>query len=382
MPLHSTLLPREGFTADVLFRLLGKTAFNPSLLLPLLLLARLTKRGSDFTILHPTAYRRLKTLFYLSAARWLNAAYSRRVLNNKVSASYDWPREVAVVTGGSAGIGARVALLLSERGLRGVAVLDLHPPSYPLPANLRFYACDVTSPRAVAAAAASIRADFGPPTILINNAGVARGGTVLGSSERDVRFTFDVNALAHFWTVREFLPAMVAADHGTVVTVASFAAWLAVPGMVDYAASKAAAQAFHEGLAAELATRYQAPRVRTVLVNQGHTRTALFEGYRNDSRFVAPSLAPETVAEAIVRQVLKGESGQVVLPGLGNLISGIAGWPLWLQHGMRTKYEGLMVGFRGRQVVADLDEFYERKEREGREGKGAEESAVLVPGVK
>ncbi|KAH8910903.1 dehydrogenase/reductase SDR family member 8 [Coniochaeta sp. PMI_546] len=388
MPLHNGLLPREGFTADVLFRLLGKTAFNPALLFPLLLLARLTKRGEDLSILHPTAYRRLKTLFYLSAARWLNAYHSRRVVNNKVSDIYTWPVEVAVVTGGSGGIGGHVAQLLAEHGLK-VVVLDIQPLTYTAPANLHFYTCDITSPSTLAGVAVAIRKEVGTPTILINNAGVARGKTVLDSSERDVRFTFDVNALAHFWTAREFLPAMVRSDHGMVVTVASFASWVTAPNMVDYGASKAAAQAFHEGLAAELVTRYHAPRVRTVLVNQGYTRTALFEGYANDSRFVAPTLHPATVADAIVRQVLRGESGQVVVPGLGNLLSGIAGWPLWVQHGMRAKYQSLMVGFRGRQVVTDLEGFYAKREREERErkeekeaGKGAEESAVLVAEVK
>jgi NAD(P)-dependent dehydrogenase (short-subunit alcohol dehydrogenase family) len=382
MPLHSSMLPREGFTADVLFRILGRTAFNPALLLPLLLLARLTKRGEDLSILHPTAYHRLRLLFYFSVARWLNNIHSRRVVNNKVSDAYVWPKEVAVVTGGSGGIGGHIAQLLAEHGLK-VVVLDIQPLTYPAPKNLHFYTCDITSPATLASVAAAVRRDVGKPTILINNAGVARGKTILDSSERDVRFTFDVNTLSHYWTAKEFLPDMVRADHGMVVTVASFASWVTAPNMVDYGASKAAAQAFHEGLAAELVTRYRAPRVRTVLVNQGYTRTALFEGYNNDSKFVAPTLFPETVADAVVRQVLSGESGQVILPGLGHVVSGMAGWPLWLQYGLRQKYQSLMVGFRGRQVVSDLDGFYKKKEAEKGEAEGrtngTEESAVLVP---
>ncbi|KAB5536501.1 hypothetical protein GE09DRAFT_1062744 [Coniochaeta sp. 2T2.1] len=386
MPLHSSLLPREGFTADVLFRLLGRTAFNPALLLPLLLLARFTKKGEDLSILHPLAYSRLRKIFYLSLARWLNNVHSRRVVNNRCRDVYHWHREVAVVTGGSGGIGGHVAQLLAEQGCK-VVVLDIQPLTYAASKNVHFYACDITSPATLRDVAERIRKEVGTPTILINNAGVARGKTILDSSERDVRFTFDVNALSHYWTVKEFLPDMVASNHGMVVTVASFASWVTAPNMVDYGASKAAAQAFHEGLAAELVTRYAAPKVRTVLVNQGYTRTALFEGYANESRFVAPTLHPETVADAIVRQVLKGESGQVVVPGLGNLISGLAGWPLWLQHGLRAKYQSLMVGFKGRQVVEDLEGFYEKREREERErrekegekGKGTEESAVLVP---
>lgn len=383
MPIRTSLLPREGFTIDVLFRLLGTSILNPALLLPLLLAARLSKRGSDLSILHPLAYSRLKTLFYLGAARWLNALLSRRAANNGLRDIYTWPSEIAVITGGAGGIGGHTARLLAEHGLT-VIVLDIQPLTYPPPSNIHFYPCDITSPAALSRVAGQIRARHGLPTVLINNAGVARGRTVLSATERDIRFTFDVNALAHFWTAREFLPDMVRRDHGMIVTVASFASWLTVPDMTDYGASKAAAMAFHEGLTAELVTRYGAPRVRTVLVNQGYTKTALFEGYRADSWFVAPALEPETVAEAIVSQVLRGEGGQVVVPGLGHVLAGIAGWPLWVQIGMRRKYENLMTNFRGRQVVEDLDAFYAKREGEEREKgeKGPEESGVLVPEVK
>lgn len=379
MPMYAGWTSREGLTADVLSRWLSKTALNPALLLPLLLLARHTKKGSDLTILHPKAHSRLKTLFALATIRRLNAWHSRRAANNFVTDAYVWRNEIAVVTGGSGGIGGHIARLLSEKGLT-VVVLDIQPLTYSAPENIHYYHCDLTSPTGLAKVADQIRKDLGHPTILVNNAGVARGKTLLDASERDIRFTYDVNTLAHFWTAKEFLPHMVSANHGMVVTVASFASWLSVPNMVDYASSKAAAQSFHEGLAAELVTRYHAPKVRMVLVNQGFTKTALFEGYRNDSRFVSPSLYPETVAEAVVRQVLRGESGQVIVPGLGNLLSGIAGWPVWVQHGMRKKYQSLMVEFKGRQVVQDLDGFYKGREGEEKEkDKGVGESAVLVP---
>ena len=115
--------------------------------------------------------------------------------------------------------------------------------------------------------AAEIRKDVGEPTILINNAGVARGKNVLDATEKDLRFTFDVNTLSHYWMVKEFMPLVVKANHGIIVTVASFAAYITVPNMVDYGASKAAYLSFHEGLAAELKTRYNAPKVRTVVIN-------------------------------------------------------------------------------------------------------------------
>jgi short-subunit dehydrogenase len=212
--------------------------------------------------------------------------------------------------------------------------------------------------------------------VLINNAGVVQGRTFLDASERDIRFTFDVNTFAHYFTVKEFLPSMIRANHGMVVTVASVASWITVPNMVDYAASKAAAQSFHEGLTAELLTRYNAPRVRTVIVNQGFTRTALFTGYHNDSPFMMPALDPATVAEAIVRQVLSGTSNQLILPSFGNTLPMLAALPHWYQNRLRSKNQTIMRNFAGRKVVQDVDRFYEDKERAEVSDPGA--STVLV----
>lgn len=169
---------------------------------------------------------------------------------------------------------------------------------------------------------------------------------------------------------------MIEKNHGMVVTVASFAAWVSVPNMVDYAASKAAAQSFHEGLTAEIKTTYGAERVRTVVVNQGYTKTALFEGYHNDSPFLLPALEPGSVAEAVVRQVLKGESGQVILPKMGNMLPFLGGLPGWYAGRLRVKGVGIMKQFRGRKVVEDVEKFYEEKEK--KEEKGVGESTVLV----
>jgi all-trans-retinol dehydrogenase (NAD+) len=191
----------------------------------------------------------------------------------------------------------------------------------------------------------------GTPTVLVNNAGVARGKTILDATEKDVRFTFEVNTLAHYWIVKEFVPALVAHDHGMIVTVASLAAYVTAPGMVDYASSKAAALAFHEGLTAELKTKYNAPKVRTVVINQGYTKTPLFEGFKQDSKFLVPALEPETVADAIVKQVFTGSSGQVLIPGFGGLLSLVRGFPHWYQNRLRAEQIDAMTNWHGRQVI-------------------------------
>lgn len=376
MPFHTGMLPREGFKGDALISLIKNTAFNPKILLPLFLLAKYTKQGQDLTILHPTAFARVRKLLILSLLGWGNSWLTRKVNNSWVDDKYDWTgKEIVVVTGGSGGIGGLIVQLLAERSIKTV-VLDIQPLTFHPGPTVTYFKCDLTSPSSIAHVASLIRAQVGNPTVLINNAGVVQNKSILASTPRDVQFTFDVNHFSHYSTVREFLPYMIEKNHGMVVTVASFAAWVSVPNMVDYAASKAAAQSFHEGLTAEIKTTYGAERVRTVVVNQGYTKTALFEGYHNDSPFLLPALEPASVAEAVVRQVLKGESGQVILPKMGNMLPFLGGLPGWYAGRLRVKGVGIMKQFRGRKVVKDVEKFYEEKEK--KEEKGVGESTVLV----
>ena len=157
--------------------------------------------------------------------------------------------------------------------------------------SIRHYQCDITSDcREVAA---SIRSTFGNPTILINNAGIATGLSILSSTDESVQRTFDVNTFSHFRFVREFVPAMVSANHGTIVTIASIAACVSTSKIVDYSCSKSAALAFHEGLAAELKVTYKAPKVRTLCVCPSWVQTSLV------GPFEALSLYIESISELL-----------------------------------------------------------------------------------
>lgn len=213
-----------------------------------------------------------------------------------------------------------------------------------------FY-CDVRSPENLAAVAEKVTSQVGHPSVIINNAGVVRGKTILDATPADIRFTFDVNALAHYWVAQTFLPHIVAQNHGMVVTVASFASWLTIPNMVDYGATKAAAMAFHEGLSAELKTRYNAPKVRTVIVHPGATTTELFTGFDQGAPFLMPHQAPESIAEAVVKQILSGRSGQIILPETGGIFPSLRSQPDWYSFRVRSKAQTGMLNYKGRQVI-------------------------------
>jgi short-subunit dehydrogenase len=108
-----------------------------------------------------------------------------------------------------------------------------------------------------------IRSEHGDPTVLINNAGIQWNKPILELPQDRLHATFEVNIISNFLLVKEFLPAMVSNNHGHIVTVASLASFTTRAVNVDYACTKSAALAFHEGLGQELRHIYRAPLVRT-----------------------------------------------------------------------------------------------------------------------
>jgi all-trans-retinol dehydrogenase (NAD+) len=119
--------------------------------------------------------------------------------------------------------------------------------------------------------AETIRKEHGEPTVLINNAGTGTNKTILDETEAELRRVFDVNTISHFLLAKEFVPAMAKRNHGHIVTVASMASFMVHAQNVDYTCTKASCLAFHEGLAQELKSRYDANKVRTTSVVSYHS---------------------------------------------------------------------------------------------------------------
>lgn len=232
---------------------------------------------------------------------------------------------VALVTGGASGIGRLLSLELARRGAVPV-VWDLDEARLDAcveelgrlsSGRARGYTCDVRDPRAVGEVADHVRRDVGDPMIVVNNAGVVSGSRLLDLSDDAIRRTFDVNVLALFWVTRAFLPAMIDANRGHVVTVASAAGLVGVARQTDYSASKHAAVGFDESLRVEL--HRVAPRIRTTVVCPYYTDTGMFEGVRTRVPFLLPILKQQDVAFRIAEAIAK-DRRVLVMPPIVRLI--------------------------------------------------------------
>ncbi|OAL52292.1 NAD(P)-binding protein [Pyrenochaeta sp. DS3sAY3a] len=248
----------------------------------------------------------------------------------------DLSEEVIVITGGVDGLGG---LLAETYGMRNanIAVLDIKKVDEDEAEDkgVVYYQCDVGDAKQVQAAVAKIVEDLGPPTILINNAGIVHTKSILDSTAEEVEQTFRVNTLSHFTTLRAFLPHMLAEGRGTIVTVSSVLGHLGAANLSAYAASKAALLALHHSLRAELAQIPEAQEIKTILIQPGQMSTRMFEGVTTPSNFLAPIVTPAEIGKEIIKLVEKGESGEISLPLYSKYIQILGVLPVGVQHLIR-----------------------------------------------
>ncbi|MEV6600705.1 SDR family oxidoreductase [Actinoplanes sp. NPDC051346] len=185
-------------------------------------------------------------------------------------------KNIAVVTGASSGIGAATARRLAKEGFHVVAAARRADRLEALIAELgsgSAVACDVTSDDSVAALAAEVDRLDGNLTLLVNNAGGARGAdAVAEGSVADWQWMYDVNVLGTLRVTKALLPALESSGAGTVVTVGSTAAFVVYEGGGGYTAAKHAQTALVGTLRLELAGK----PVRVVEIDPGMVRTDEF----------------------------------------------------------------------------------------------------------
>jgi len=171
-------------------------------------------------------------------------------------------RPVALVTGGSRGLGRTIALDLAATGhdvaVTARDVADAEAVAREIRAaqpgaRALAVALEVRDAAAVADAVERTEADLGPIGVLINNAGIQRLGTILEQTEADWDAVMDTNLKGAFLVAQAVARRMVARQGGCIVNVASAAGLIPFAGRVAYAAAKAGLLMLTRSLALELA---------------------------------------------------------------------------------------------------------------------------------
>ena len=167
--------------------------------------------------------------------------------------------KVAVVTGGASGIGRAVALALAAESMK-VVVADIEqPPLDETVAEIEAaggvalgVVCDVSDWESVDGMRARCDEEFGPADVLMNNAGVAGGGSISAVDLKAWEWTLAVNLWGVIYGVKAFVGAMIERGEGHIVNTASIAGHLTSTGMGAYNTSKHAVVGFSETLQQEM----------------------------------------------------------------------------------------------------------------------------------
>lgn len=199
-----------------------------------------------------------------------------------MSRRMDLANRTAIVTGAAGGIGRAIATSLSKRGCH-LALADVDEAGLAATAatlgtrtKVTCHGLDVSDTDAVAAFPRQVLDAHGSVSLLVNNAGVAIGGTFDQVAEADFEWLFSIN----FWGVvrmtRAFLPALKGADEARIVNLSSVFGLIAPPGQTAYVASKFAVRGFSESLRHELA----GTRVGMTVVHPGGVATSIAKSAR------------------------------------------------------------------------------------------------------
>ncbi|HIU47084.1 MAG TPA: 3-oxoacyl-[acyl-carrier-protein] reductase [Candidatus Fimadaptatus faecigallinarum] len=217
---------------------------------------------------------------------------------------------VAVVTGGSRGIGRAIALRLAESGAdvaliyagNQAAADETAQQVRELGVRAMAVQCDVSDAQQAAAAIKQVRAELGPIDILVNNAGITRDGISLRMKPDDFRRVIDVNLTGAFLMAQAAMSDFVRRRSGRIINISSASGLMGNAGQANYSAAKAGMIGLTKTLARELAGR----GVTVNAVAPGFVRTemtaamneaALSEGLKSVP--MGRMAEPEEIAEAV-----------------------------------------------------------------------------------
>ena len=211
--------------------------------------------------------------------------------------------KVFLVTGGAMGMGRLVAERFARDGAR-VVLWDINGEELEKTARqmaergweVHPYVVDVADRAKVYETADKVKQEVGVVDVLMNNAGVVRGGPFLEVDDDGHQLTMDVNFNAYMWLTKAFMPDMVARNEGHIINIASAAGLMYVPLIANYCASKAAVVNFTDALRMEM-KKLGHRGVRFTIICPSYVSTGMFEGVKPP--LVAPWLTPEKMADKI-----------------------------------------------------------------------------------
>ncbi|RAG87263.1 acetoin dehydrogenase [Streptacidiphilus pinicola] len=212
---------------------------------------------------------------------------------------FDFTRGTAVVTGAASGIGEQLAHVLARRG-SALALVDRDAEGLERVAEavradgtrpVTTYVADLGDDAAAHALGATLAAAHPDTTLLVNNAGVALGGTFEQVSEEEFDWLMAINYRAVVTLTRALLPVLRANPGSHLVNLSSLFGLIAPPGQVAYATSKFAVRGFTEALRAELAGQ-----VGVTVVHPGGIRTRIAQSSRVAASVSAGEEASEKAA--------------------------------------------------------------------------------------
>lgn len=207
---------------------------------------------------------------------------------------------LALVTGGTGGIGTAICQRLTQEGNRVIATysspgkkdvaLQWQADQREMGFNIDVVCMNVSNFESCADAAESIRADFGHVSILVNNAGITRDGVMkkMGPDKWDAVLSTNLDSV--FYVTKQFLDHMIEDNYGRIVNVSSINAQKGQFGQVNYSAAKAGLHGFTKALAQEVAKK-------------GITVNTISPGYVATSMVMA---IDQSVRDQIVAQIPVG----------------------------------------------------------------------------
>jgi 3-oxoacyl-[acyl-carrier protein] reductase len=168
--------------------------------------------------------------------------------------------EIALVTGASRGIVAAIADELAAQGAKVIGTATTETGAAAIGERLAAHggagrALDVGDGAAVDALIEAIAKEFGPVSILVNNAGITRDNLLMRMKDEEWKATLDTNLTSVYRTSKAVMRAMMKARKGRIVNIASVVGVTGNPGQTNYAAAKAGIIAFSKSLAREIGSR-------------------------------------------------------------------------------------------------------------------------------